>query len=351
MDNNKTIIKKIAFCITCMNRLSHIQQTLAQNIEDNFLPDDVEFILMDYNSTDGLEEWVKALQKHINIGILHYYKTDIPLHYNRSHSRNMAFRLANAEILCNLDADNFLGEGFAKYILHEFEKLGKDRIYITSSFQNLDAFGRVCVRTSDFYNIHGYNEILAGYGNEDTDLFYRLQQSGLQLKPFSNKTFCRAIPHSHLERIKNEFRYKQYKSLYLSYESPYKLFFLIIYKNGLYESGSLINNELCNFNHNKYFSNVVEKFFDDVFRVMLDSPLLKGKRQFPDYETITVNDSIYYKIEDETIVSDFIVQLSDADNFETIQKSINNQGVVNPTGFGQGIVYKNFDYTNPIILD
>ena len=37
--------KKIAFCITCMNRLSHIQQTLVQNMEDNWLPDDVEFIL------------------------------------------------------------------------------------------------------------------------------------------------------------------------------------------------------------------------------------------------------------------------------------------------------------------
>jgi hypothetical protein len=38
-------------------------------MEDNFLPDEVEYILLDYNSTDGLEEWVKTLQKHIDIGI------------------------------------------------------------------------------------------------------------------------------------------------------------------------------------------------------------------------------------------------------------------------------------------
>jgi len=28
-----------------------------------------------------------------------------------------------------------------------------------------------------------------------------------------------------------------------------------------------------------------------------------------------------------------------------------NQMLVNPNGFGQGTVYKNFDYSNPIILD
>jgi hypothetical protein len=28
---------KISFCITCMNRLSHLQETLPKNIHDNYL--------------------------------------------------------------------------------------------------------------------------------------------------------------------------------------------------------------------------------------------------------------------------------------------------------------------------
>ena len=91
IDTTETVMqpqKKLAFCITCMNRLSHIQETLVKNMEDNFSPNEVEFILLDYNSTDGLEEWVKTLQNYIDIGILHYYRTDIPTHYHRSHSRN-----------------------------------------------------------------------------------------------------------------------------------------------------------------------------------------------------------------------------------------------------------------------
>jgi hypothetical protein len=31
--------KKLAFCITCMNRLQHLQQTLEKNILDNYLID------------------------------------------------------------------------------------------------------------------------------------------------------------------------------------------------------------------------------------------------------------------------------------------------------------------------
>jgi len=345
-------LKKIAFCITCMNRLSHIQQTLEKNILDNFLPDKVEFVLLDYNSTDDLEEWIKTQQYFINIGILSYYKTDIPTDYQRSHSRNMAFRLASAEVVCNLDADNFLGDGFAEYILNEFEKYSEEQIFITSSFQNMDAFGRVCLRACDFYKIRGYNELLTGYGNEDTDLFYRLQQLGLQLKLFWNEKFCRAIQHSYLERIVNEQRYKQLDSLYLAYESPLKILFLILYKDGMFESGRLINNKLCNFNNNKHFENIIDLFYDEISRITLDSPLIKEKWKFENDVIITVNDSLFYKIQDEKIIAEFIANLSNADNFETIQKIKNNHGViVNPIGFGQGIVYKNFDYSNSIILD
>ena len=46
-------MKQISFCITCMNRLKHLQETLEKNILDNFLVDEVEFVVLDYNSQDG----------------------------------------------------------------------------------------------------------------------------------------------------------------------------------------------------------------------------------------------------------------------------------------------------------
>lgn len=103
-------MKQISFCITCMNRLKHLQETLEKNILDNFLVDEVEFVVLDYNSQDGLEEWIaQSMMKYIEMGILVYYRTTEPAYYRRSHSRNMVFRLAEGEVVCNLDADNYLG--------------------------------------------------------------------------------------------------------------------------------------------------------------------------------------------------------------------------------------------------
>ena len=95
----------------------------------------MEFVLLDYNSTDGLEEWVKELQYYIDTGILVYYRTEEPLNYHRTHSRNMAFRLSTGDIVCNLDADNFLGEGFASYILDIFNQ-GDETFSVHLSIQN-----------------------------------------------------------------------------------------------------------------------------------------------------------------------------------------------------------------------
>lgn len=39
------MMKQISFCITCMNRLAHLQKTLEKNILDNFLVNDVEFVI------------------------------------------------------------------------------------------------------------------------------------------------------------------------------------------------------------------------------------------------------------------------------------------------------------------
>lgn len=54
-------MKKISFCITCMNRFKHLQETLERNIHDNYLVDNVEFVVLDYNSEDGLDKWISQL--------------------------------------------------------------------------------------------------------------------------------------------------------------------------------------------------------------------------------------------------------------------------------------------------
>lgn len=363
MKNNK----KISFCITCMNRLSHIKQTLEKNIEDNFLPDDVEFVLLDYNSSDGLEEWVRTLQKYIDLGILHYYRIETPECYHRSHSRNVAFRLASGEIVCNLDADNFLGKGFAEYIIKRFADAA-DGIFITTLLDTRDIYGRFCALSNHFMNIRGYNELLVCYGAEDNDIYKRLIDSGLRQEVFADPAFCSAVTHSCLERVSQEQHFMSLETLYISYDSTFRTKLMLLKKDDTYEIVHLINNALCHFNISQHFPNRLDAYFDSSNRIVVEDNIEKGRwirmgnvanLSFGDSsytfalsdKTIKLGDSCFYTVFDEEWVAFFIMFLSDAINYTKAKRIIDDKEPVNPSGFGQGTVYKNFDYTNPIILD
>ena len=361
---NSIVKKKIAFCITCMNRLEHIQETLVKNMNDNFDVNEVEFILLDYNSSDGLEKWVKTLGFFLDNKMLSYYRTTVSTTYHRSHSRNMAFRLSTADIVCNLDADNFLGNHFFEYILNTFEINKERKIFVTSNFHSRDVFGRFCAYRDDFMRISGYDESLIGYGMEDIDLYDRLTKIGLEQEMFHGESFYNMISHSYEDRVSQEDRFNSFESLYLSYITPYLTRFLLLLKNNTYESGYLINNPLCNFNILQHNTNGVAKRLDLKNRIVLDGQIMTGKWVFQDNNIhltlidkvysfhsddsmISANEECFYKIGNIELSAVFLMYLSDAINFNIK----NNRHTVNPNGFGKGIVYKNFDYTNKIILD
>src|SRR5690242_208595 len=93
---------KISFCIVCMNRLYQLVKTLPENIKDNENYDNLEFIILDYNSEDGMEQWMREnMSDYILKGRVIYYRTPDPKSWSPSHSKNLAFKLANGHILCN----------------------------------------------------------------------------------------------------------------------------------------------------------------------------------------------------------------------------------------------------------
>lgn len=197
--------RKVSICVVCMGRRHHLAETLPRNLADNAHYPDLEFVLLDYNSGDGLEEWVAAsLREQLESGRVTYYRTTEQSFFDRSHARNVAFRLARGEILCNVDADNFTGQGFASYVN---ERFGSHRgVFLQPDFEGAhrglrDAFGRLCVRRADFLNVEGYDEGLKDYGWEDNDLCMRLRKSGLRPLFFEDDRFLRYIAHDNEERM------------------------------------------------------------------------------------------------------------------------------------------------------
>ncbi len=201
-----------------MGRKHHIEQTLLKNIEDN-LPQkegdpDVEFILLDYNSKDGLKDWVEnsaALRPYLENGTLVYGRYPDADHFHHAHAKNMAHRLATGDVVCNLDADNFTGKGFARYLADAFA--GGRHAVVHPAFsthknlplENRGFFGRIALRRDDFLALGGYSEtsFKKGWGHEDIDLLMRALAYELEPKPMFDQAFFKVVPHDDAERVKH----------------------------------------------------------------------------------------------------------------------------------------------------
>ena len=360
-------LRKIAFCITCMNRLEHIRETLIKNMEDNYLVGDVEFVLLDYNSTDGLEQWCAAnLKPYIDSGFLHYYKTTEPTAYNRSHSRNMAFRLAHAEIVCNLDADNFLGKEFAEYMLELFSH--QNDIFCTSTYAVKDVTGRICLRKNDFIRVRGYNEAFTGYGFEDLDLYDRLIRTGLKQVFFHNIDFYKAISHTDTHRLSEDDISKEIDRVYIAYLTPAQTNFLLFYKNKKLVTGTLINNPRIYYNIDYDRENFTQWCVDERSRIVLADELTEGSFSYSvdtlqiiidgqaesfheDESKIYNQNRCFYRIKTPQQQAHLLTLISDAMNYRKGLHFRKTRTIVNPNGCGQGIVYESFYNNKKIVLE
>jgi len=202
------IYHRISFCVTCMNRSEHIKKTLKKNMIDNSEYPDLEFVLLDYNSSDDLQEWVfQNFKDELEIGRLIYYQTKTPKYFHMANAKNIAHNIATGDIVCNLDADNFLGKDFAFYVntsmQHNTDIIGvhqRNNKYIPAHIS--DCGGRIFLTKENFLKLGGYNEEFIGWGYEDTEFKERAFIMGLKKEEIP-RGFLRSISHDNVMRAKN----------------------------------------------------------------------------------------------------------------------------------------------------
>jgi glycosyltransferase involved in cell wall biosynthesis len=175
----------ISLCTTCMGRLNDLVQTLPKNIADNATYPNLQFVLLDYNSNDGMESWVKEnMGTHIESGRLVYGRTKEPKWYHMAHSRNVAFKLATGEIVCNVDADNWTGPGFADALNRLANEQPEHAVFV-KGWRLLR--GRVGLYRKEWMElVGGYDESLTGYGHDDRDMVDRALLQGFRLMWFGS---------------------------------------------------------------------------------------------------------------------------------------------------------------------
>jgi hypothetical protein len=209
-----------------MGRLHHLKQTLPINIINTSSYPNCEFIVLNYGSRDGMHDWVKNnLNKYIETGKLKYYRTQMPEYFVATHSKNIAHRQAVGDIICNIDADNYIVPGFVEFLAHSFKKYN---CLVCSpsldSMNNHGSCGKIAVRREHFYSVNGYDENLnLGWGWDDTNFQYRVKMQNGLFYINTEKKFCRTIDHSNEDRVKN-FKDKDIeKTKLISIESLYEL--------------------------------------------------------------------------------------------------------------------------------
>lgn len=191
----------ISFCTTCRGRSAYIKQTLPGNIAlAKQVLEDFEFVLLNYNSPDDLNEWVQQeLKAEIDAGIVRYIKTDEPQYFRHAHAKNIAHKHATKDIVVNVDADNCLSL-FYLYALGTLKE--NDILSVAYSWKYVPStFGRLAMFKSKFLEIGGYDESLnKGWGYEDDDLLNRSVAYGLNRRIIASLLIGSVIPHTAEER-------------------------------------------------------------------------------------------------------------------------------------------------------
>jgi sulfotransferase family protein/glycosyl transferase family 7 (putative galactosyltransferase) len=198
----------VFFCTTCKGRTSHIEQTLPANLHDN---PKARIVLVNYNSPDHLDDFIKKNHScAVALGRLSVYRFTEPGPFRMAHAKNLAHRLAieeGADILVNVDADNYAGEGFDEYAAAELAD-GKSFLWahMKKGQMRRGISGRIAVTKDAFLLAGGYDEVFHEWGPDDKDFNTRLRRLGFSAKEIDPR-FLTAVNHN------DKMRFREYPHL------------------------------------------------------------------------------------------------------------------------------------------
>jgi len=223
----ETTDPKIVFCTTCKGRLQYLEKTLPANIKSNKDYPNCQFVILAYGDKSVRDYLLESHKDLIASGRVVGYGHRADAAFHMAHAKNLAARcgiLEKADILVTLDADNFTGEGFARWIAEQFKAYTPDNRFVCCpNFKHIHSMphgperpargyaGRLAIRAQDFIKAGGYDEIYDTWRGEDMDMLYRLQRMGYKLDFFDNK-FLDAIRHNSAIRFKEYPDAKQYET-------------------------------------------------------------------------------------------------------------------------------------------
>jgi hypothetical protein len=176
---------RISFCQSCMNRLYQLKETLTENLETVSKFPGVEFVLLNLNSKDELDDWVRDnCTPWIDQGVLVYFHDQQQEHFHMSRAKNLTHKAASGNVFVNLDCDNYIGDTIPA-IKSTYRHYMDTVLHFTSGKWNGRYFdgtyGRLATSRNVFYKLGGYDESFYPVGGQDTDYIDRAHKMGFKI--------------------------------------------------------------------------------------------------------------------------------------------------------------------------
>ena len=216
-DNNFTI----SYCIPCMNRTHHLKKVMPSIIEAANYSPPVEILVLDYNSTDDIDEYMASLRsvqlaEGNDITYLKYSKNK---YYHMAHARNMVSLAARGKYLVETCVEVYLGKHFFSNIREEINRSKYKWLRFYSKKPSGIYAGIIVIEKEEFIEAGGYDERFELYGPEDRELNSRLERRGIKSRTI-NSTYLHPYTSSDEEKTKN-YRLKLTKRQMVEKMIPY----------------------------------------------------------------------------------------------------------------------------------
>ena len=185
----------ITLATTCMDRFEHITKTFPQNVA-TCVGRGVELLLLNYDGDKRLDAWLRgAFDGFIAHRFVTYARRiDVSERWHANHAKNVALLLAVGDVVVNVDADNYVSDGFIDAVRRLVPKPGS---YATvgSDCEWRDCTGRMAFWRSDLIALGGYDEAMTGWGYTDADLRDRASRTALREVHFRGADLASPIGH------------------------------------------------------------------------------------------------------------------------------------------------------------
>jgi len=195
------VISEICFITTCMGRLAHLRETLPAAAAQP----GASHVVVDYSCPEGSGDWVTREFPHVKV-----VRVTGKAHFHISAARNAGAAAADAPWLFFRDADVGVAPSFNSIVLPMLREGGHYRSRLKAAGPLSGAL--ICSRV-DFDQIGGYDEVMKGWGYEDSDLYLRLRAAGSEARLFPEELLL-PLDHDNATRVAHyEVKHREYSRL------------------------------------------------------------------------------------------------------------------------------------------